>query len=76
MPEMIGFRVWSPSLKHRKFRVVFYVSERPGEGGVDWGYVEDQKKATPLNTYWQRRFAADCRRVGSEARFIPCGREA
>ena len=43
---------------------VFYVSQLPGEGGVDWGYSENPSKAIPVSRYWQRRFKADCARVG------------
>ena len=51
---------------------IYYVANLPGEGNPnsDWGYVTDPKKAKPLPKYWCRRFAADCRRVGSSAKFI------
>jgi hypothetical protein len=51
-------RLWRPGL-------VFYVRELPGEGGADWGYVDEPKKARPVSTYWARRFIADMRRVGA-----------
>ena len=60
----IAWRFWSAQ------RPVFYVASIPGDGGKDWGYHTDQKKALPLSAYWQRRFAADCRRVGVDARFL------
>ena len=49
--------------------------QQAGDDGVDWGYHTDPKKAIPLSTYWQRRFAADCRRVGVTARFTPVNGE-
>ena len=52
-------RIWRDNLP------VFYVRELPGEGGVDWGYVEERRKARPVSTYWARRFVADMRRVGA-----------
>ena len=62
---MKAYRIWS-----LKPYTVFYVAQLPGQDGVDWGYVTDYKKAITLNRYWQRRFAADCRRCNSEATFI------
>lgn len=59
---MIAYRMWLPN-------VCFYVSNLPGHGGKDWEYTEDASRAMSLSTYWQRRFAADCRRVGSVAQF-------
>lgn len=44
---------------------VFYVSELPGQGGADWGYTDRPNQAIELSKYWQRRFVADMRRVGS-----------
>lgn len=43
---------------------VFYVTEVPGEGGKDWGYSQDSRKAIPVSRYWRRRFMADCASVG------------
>jgi hypothetical protein len=60
--HVIASKMWFPWLR-------FYVSEKPGDGGVDWGYTTDPQKAIPLNSYWQRRFAADCRRTNSVAMF-------
>lgn len=51
-------RVWKPG-------VIFYVREKPGEGGADWGYVDERNKARPLNHYWARRFIADMQRVSA-----------
>jgi hypothetical protein len=45
--------------------VFFYVAQVVGDGGVDWGYTRDKSKALPLNTYFLRRFQADCQRVGA-----------
>ncbi len=64
-PEVIGYRVVNKQGER------WFVSEKPGEGGVDWGYVLTAAEAKPLSTYWARRFAADMRRVGDTARFIP-----
>ena len=65
----IAYRQWDN-------RTIFYVYDLPGNnGGVDWGYTKKASKAMPLTDYWCRRFAADCRRVGSEAKFLPIGGE-
>lgn len=60
----IAYRYWSKAVP------IFYVAQVPGEAGADWGYVTEAAKAKPLNPYWQRRFAADCRAVGVTAQFI------
>ena len=65
----VAWRQWDADTR-------YYVAQLPGEDGVDWGYTTKSDTAIILNEYWQKRFAADCRRVGSEARFISCGREA
>jgi hypothetical protein len=49
---------------------LLYVSEVPGDGGVDWGYTHSRERALLLNTYFARRFAADCRRVGCTPQMI------
>ena len=50
--------------------IYFYVSSLPGaDGGKDWGYDTDAKKAIPLTPYWQRRFRNMCIRVGATANF-------
>lgn len=49
----------------------FWVAQLPGDGGVDWGYMPTSQDAIPLNVYWQRRFNADCRRLGRTAKFYP-----
>lgn len=59
---MIASREWLP-------RQIVFVAQLPGDGGKDWGYTSDRSKAIPLSTYWRRRFAADCRRVGTLAHF-------
>jgi len=46
----------------------FYVAQLPGDGGKDWGYTENRDHALKLSPYWQRRFNADCRRIGQVAR--------
>lgn len=68
----IAWRYWSAA------KPVFYVSQLPGQGGKDWGYTDKPQgvgpdkldRAIPLSPYWQKRFAADCRRAGVEARFM------
>lgn len=45
--------------------VWFYVAQRPGDGGADWGYVTDPSKARPMSRYWMRRFRRDMQRVSS-----------
>lgn len=64
MSNAIAYRPWSTG-------TTFYVESKPGDGGRDWGYNTNPAKALPLSPYWQRRFAADCRRVGVTAQFIP-----
>lgn len=44
-----------------------YVSEKPGEGGKDWGYTPDRARAQVLPNYWLRRFQADMRAIGDGA---------
>jgi hypothetical protein len=44
-----------------------YVSERKGDGGVDWGYTGDIKKARVLNRNEWQSFAKDMRECGSAA---------
>ena len=53
--------------------VALYVSELPGEGGVDWGYTPDASKAKPLTDYWWKRFAANRRHCGHAAMCYPAG---
>ena len=52
-------------MRRMKPGVVWYVREKTGEGGTDWGYVDDVNKATPLNQYWMRRFVKDMQRIGT-----------
>ena len=59
--EAIAWRDWNG--------LTFYVESLKGRVG-DWGYTTNAEKALPLNSYWQKRFAKDCRDVGAEARFI------
>ena len=59
----IAHRPWSEKTP------VFYVANLKGRVG-DWGYTTDAAQAIHLSPYWQRRFAADCRRVGVTATFI------
>jgi hypothetical protein len=57
-PLFVCSRAWQPGL-------TFYVRERPGEGGADWGYTDEPAKARPITRYWARRFAKDMERVGA-----------
>ena len=59
---MLAWRQWDARRR-------FWVAQLPGDGGKDWGYTEKRRQAIQLTTYWQRRFTADCRRVGAVARF-------
>lgn len=61
MPTAIAYRYWSVNYP------LLYVADLKGKVG-DWGYT-DYRKALPLSTHWQRRFAADCRAVGVTAIF-------
>lgn len=38
---------------------VWYVEYCKGEGGADWGYTHDRKKAQKLGQYWISRFKKD-----------------
>ena len=62
--KTIASRYWD------KNNPVWYVSEKAGHGGVDWGYTSDVTKAIHLSKYWQRRFNADCNRCNVSANFI------
>jgi hypothetical protein len=64
-----AWREWIHGQLHNN---TYWVSDLPGHGGKDWGYTLDSRKAIHLSPYWQRRFAADMRRVGYEARFVEC----
>jgi len=68
MSKAIASRPWSTG-------TTFYVASKPGDDGVDWGYHTDPAKALPLSPYCQRSFAADSRRLGEPARFIPVNGE-
>jgi len=63
MKRKVAWRLWTRD-------VIFYIASLPGHDGADWGYTEKYDDAIPLNFYWQRRFEADCRRVGSIAHFV------
>lgn len=67
MKITIASRYWSQNCP------VFYVESVKGKTS-DWGYTTDYHKAAALTPYWQRRFAADCRCVGVEARFTELDR--
>ena len=47
--------------------LISYVSEVPGEGGVDWGYTSNKRQAKNLSLYWMRRFVNDCLRCNTKA---------
>lgn len=59
---MKAWRQWSQTQR-------FYVANLP-EGKADWGYTTNPANAIELTPYWGKRFASDCRHVGSEARFF------
>jgi hypothetical protein len=61
----IASRYWSKAVP------MVYVAQVKGDGGKDWGYTTDYSKACALSPFWQRRFAADCRRAGEVACFSP-----
>ncbi len=61
---MKAYRIWNKATGS-----IYYVAQLKGKVG-DWGYTSDPSQAIRLTPYWQRRFAADCKYVGYEARFI------
>jgi hypothetical protein len=50
---------------------IMWVEFLPGDGGKDWGYTRDSKKAVPLSPHWQRRFRKYMESVNDGAVFIP-----
>jgi hypothetical protein len=48
-----------------------YVRERPGDDGVDWGWVDKYSQARPLSPEWQARFRDDMNAIGDEWGFDP-----
>lgn len=44
---------------------IFYVESLPGQGGKDYGYTEDSKKAAPLTVRQAKTFLAYCEYVGA-----------
>jgi hypothetical protein len=62
---MKAYRVWN-----KVTREIYWVAQIAGHTGRDWGYTTHASQAIELSDYWQARFAADCRYVGSEAHFI------
>ena len=61
--EAKAYRYWNQN------NPIFWVAGTKGKVG-DWEYTDDADKAIPLNGYWQKRFASDCRKAGVEAKFI------
>ena len=45
----------------------FYVAQIKGDGGADWGYTTDYKKALPLNKHFAKLFKADTEYCGRSA---------
>lgn len=43
----------------------FYVESLPGQGGKDYGYTEDPKKAAPLTVRQAKAFLAYCEYVNA-----------
>ena len=69
--KVIAYRRWigvNPGKINRN--KLFYVSQVPGDGGKDWGYVTDFSQAIVLNEAQAKRFAVDCRAVGYSAQFL------
>lgn len=62
MSGVIAWREWNGQ-RH-------YVSDLPGQGGVDWGYTVYPQKALKLSKYWARRFNAYSKACGDTANFI------
>lgn len=58
------------AIRNRSKLPPLYVEFIKGDGGADWGYTTDSANAINLTPYWQRRFAADCRYVGADCRFV------
>ena len=62
--KTIAARPWSVAVP------TFWVAQVKPRGRGDWGYTTDSAKAIHLSAYWRMRFAADCRAVGVQARFL------
>ena len=65
---MKAYRIWNHITGE-----IYWVAQlkQPKKAGCkDWGYTSSSQLAIQLTLYWQRRFAADCRYVGSEAHFV------
>lgn len=43
-------------LRHRGYVPRWWVSEIPGDGGVDWGWTTDSRHALLLTPHWQREY--------------------
>lgn len=52
---------------HRNWigKAVFYVESLPGQGGKDYGYTDDPKRAAPLTVRQAKIFLAYCERAGA-----------
>lgn len=61
MTKQIAYRFFS------KASAPMYVGNLKGDGGADWGYVTDIKKAIVLNHNQWQSFAKDMREAGSAA---------
>jgi hypothetical protein len=44
---------------------IFYVESLPGQGGKDYGYTEDPKKAAPLTVRQAKAFLVYCECVSA-----------
>jgi hypothetical protein len=64
--KTIAYRQWQPG-------IFLYISNLPGDGGVDWGYHPSPARALALSPYWQRRFRRFCLDIGALFRFIEIG---
>lgn len=55
---------------------IFYVARVKGDGGVDWEWTEDPKKAMHVPPYWQKIFASEAKLCGWKGWFVsPTGEE-
>lgn len=63
--------MWQQQVHVPKPQAFWYVSDLPGHDGTvkskscprsDWGWTTDPDKAILLSPYWQKRFAAFCKR--------------
>jgi hypothetical protein len=65
--KVVGFRI------NKSTGRPYYAAQKPGDGGVDWGYTNDPNSkhdpAIHLSPYWVRRFAKNARLCNDRAYF-------